>query len=125
MAMIYCFVSSLFIYFFRNQIVSIFIDKDALQLIQLTKQYLVINALFFWAQGLIHTVRFSLQGMGYARISLLAAILEMIARAVTGLFIVPLFGYIAVCFSNALAWVLASTFIVVYYLILIKKMKEV
>lgn len=49
----------------------------------------------------------------------------MIARAVTGLFIVPLFGYIAVCFSNALAWVLASTFIVVYYLILIKKMKEV
>lgn len=77
------------------------------------------------AQGLIHTVRFSLQGMGYARISLLAAILEMIARAVTGLFIVPLFGYIAVCFSNALAWVLASTFIVVYYLILIKKMKEV
>ena len=120
-AMIYCFISSFLVYIFKNQIIYIFIDKNNIQLVKLTRDYLLTNALFFFAQGLIHTVRFSLQGLGYARISLFAAILEMFARAITGLFIVPALGYIAVCFSNAFAWVLASSFIVLYYLRLIKK----
>ena len=120
MAMVYCFVSSILIYFFKNQIIYIFINKSAKELVKLTREYLMINALFFWAQGLIHTVRFSLQGMGYAKISLFAATLEMFARAITGLWVVPAFGFIAVCYSNAIAWVLAATFIVFYYLKVMK-----
>ena len=36
----------------------------------------------------------------------------MIARAMVGFLLVPIFGYIIICFASPLAWLLADAFLI-------------
>lgn len=121
LAMVYCVLSTFVIYFFGRGLIGLFINKNSVELMDLSYHYLVITGIFFFAQGLIHTLRFSIQGMGYAHFSLIAAMLEMVARSFIGVAIVPKYGFIGACFSNPLAWICADLFIVPAYFWIIKK----
>ena len=62
--------------------------------------------------------------MGYSMFAIIAGVMEMIARTLTGIFLVPAFGYIAVCCSSALAWLLADAFLIPAYFFCIKRLKK-
>lgn len=102
----------------------IFLNAASVTLIEMTYKYLFITAAFLWAQSLIFTVRFSLQGLGRAQIALAACLLEMIARSSFGLFFVPKFGFSAACFSSPAAWVMADLLLVPACLLILKRMKH-
>ena len=109
---------------FGRNLITIFVDTAEAELIELTFRCLIITGCFLWGQGIIATVRFSIQGLGFSNIALIAAILEMIARGGIGLFIVPKFGFTGACFSNPIAWVFADFVIIPAYFILIKKLQQ-
>jgi hypothetical protein len=50
--------------------------------------------------------------------------LEMIARALAGLWLVPKFGFLGACFANPLAWLFADCLLVPLYFICMKKLKS-
>ena len=59
----------------------------------------------------MNLLRFTIQGLGYSELAVFAGVFEMVARGAVALFLVPVFGFNAVCFANPAAWVLADAFL--------------
>ena len=87
-------------------------EAQLAQLVGLTSRYIIAFTLFFFPLSLVNIIRFSIQGMGYSTFAILAGVLEMIARAGVGLFLVPVFGFTAACFSSPAAWICADLFLI-------------
>lgn len=70
---------------------------------------------FFIPLALVNILRFMIQGLGFTKQAVIAGVLEMIARGVVGLMLVPKLGYDVVCFANPMAWIMADLFLVSIY----------
>ena len=56
---------------------------------------------------------------------MLAAVAEMVARAMVGFWFVPLWGYFAACIANPVAWFFACFFLIpAYFAVRNRLMKE-
>ena len=100
---------------FAPQFAMFFLNPDEGQLtllVKLTSQYIITLTAFFFPLALVNIVRFSIQGMGYSTFAILAGVLEMFARTVVGLCLVPAFGYAAACFASPAAWICADLFLI-------------
>ena len=73
---------------------------------------MLIFTAFFFPLALVNILRFSIQGMGFGTLAILAGVLEMIARTVVGYFFVPALGYTAACFASPAAWICADLFLI-------------
>ena len=69
----------------------------------------------------VQVVRLAIQGMSFSRLALVAGMLEMIARAGCGLWLVPRFGYPAACLAAAIGWFLADLFLVPAFVVCFRK----
>lgn len=125
LGLLYCVGILTVVYFFGGPITQVFLDsKDPQSLAQiapLSRQFLLVNNLFYIALLFVNTLRFTIQGLGYSNLAVVAGVMEMVARAVFGLCLVPSLGYTAVCFSNPAAWLLADVFLVPAYFWCLKK----
>lgn len=90
----------------------LFFKPSETEIISLMVQYLGINALGYGFLALVNILRFSIQGMGFSQLAMLAGLMEMIARGITGLVLVPAWGFPAACLASPLAWVLADLFLI-------------
>ena len=111
-------------YFCGAQMTALFLDsKDvasSAQILPLARQLLVINAAFYIPLLGVNLFRFTIQGLGYSNLAVVAGVFEMIARgAVAGL--VSVFGFIAVCYASPAAWVLADCFLIPAYFVCLKR----
>lgn len=79
---------------------------------QNSTQFLIIVSAFYCLLTLVNTVRFTIQGMGFSSLAIIAGVMEMIARGIAGMLLVPSFGYIGACYSSPLAWLLADAFLI-------------
>lgn len=101
--------------FLARQGVMMFLDPaeaDLELLLTLSKQYVLIFTAFFFPLALVNILRFSIQGMGFSTLAILAGVLEMIARTVVGYFFVPELGFTAACFASPAAWICADLFLI-------------
>ena len=64
-------------------------EADLARLVSLTSQYITTLTAFFFPLALVNIVRFSIQGMGFSQLAILAGVLEMAARTVMGQVFVP------------------------------------
>ena len=117
-------VACIILLFFGRTFTLLFLNATSTELIEMTYQYIRIVAMFLWAQSLIFSVRFSIQGLGHAYIALVACLLEMAARSIFGLYVVPSFGFVAAALSSPAAWVVADALLVPAMMIIIKKMSK-
>lgn len=102
----------------------LFIDAGETEIMDLAFRHIFINSCFLFPLSLVNSVRFVIQGMGYSRLAVCAGVLEMFARGITGLVLVPTFGFTAACFASPLAWVAADFFLIPAYLHCIKKARR-
>ncbi|MCR5149433.1 MAG: MATE family efflux transporter [Eubacterium sp.] len=82
------------------------------------------NGSMYLFLALVNIVRFLIQGMGYSILAVLAGVFEMFARGISGFVLVDILGYRAVCMANPLAWIAADTFLIIAYLIIIRREKR-
>ncbi|MBQ2667502.1 MAG: MATE family efflux transporter [Clostridia bacterium] len=94
----------------------LFMDPSETELRAYAYRYILINSAFLFPLSLVNSVRFVIQGMGYSRLAVCAGVLEMFARGLTGLFLVPAFGFTAACFAGPLAWLAADCFLIPAYI---------
>ena len=87
------------------------LEPELGRLVGLASQYIVTLAAFFFPLALVNILRFSIQGMGFSAFAILAGVLEMAARTVAGVFLVPALGYAAACLASPAAWVCADLFL--------------
>ncbi len=109
---------------FGSKIALLFLDASETGILENVQMLLTANSAFFFPLALVNIVRFTIQGMGFSRFAILAGVCEMVARGVVGLGLVPVFGYLAVCFASPVAWIFADLFLVPAYLYLRKKLDK-
>lgn len=109
---------------FGRQLALLFVSSSDVEIIQYTYQFLLINCTFYIPLAIVNIFRFLIQGMGFSQFAILAGVFEMVARAVTGFILVPVWGYPAACFGNAMAWIFADIFLIPAYFICIKRLRN-
>ena len=97
---------------FGGQLTMLFLDEKDPVIMQNSTQFLTIVSAFFCLLTLVNTVRFTIQGMGFSSLAIIAGVMEMIARGIAGMLLVPAFGYIGACYSSPLAWLFADAFLI-------------
>ena len=97
---------------FGDQLTMLFLDEKDPVIIQNSTQFLIIVSAFYCLLTLVNTVRFTIQGMGFSSLAIIAGVMEMIARGIAGMLLVPAFGYLGACYSSPLAWLLADAFLI-------------
>lgn len=100
-----------------------FIDSGETQILHDIYRYMILNVVFYFLLALVNIVRFLIQGLGYSMFAILAGVCEMAARSIVGFWLVPVFGYTAVCLANGLAWIAADLFLIPAYYHVMKKLK--
>ncbi len=85
-------------------------------ILSMSQQYLLINTIFYPTLTLVNVFRFSIQGMGFSLFSIFSGLMEMIARMVAGIFLVPALGFAGCTVASPLAWIMADIFLIPAYL---------
>jgi len=106
-----------------NGLLLLFIDAEETAILADAHYVMIANVSFFFMLALVNIVRFMIQGMGFSKFAMLAGVLEMIARAFDGIFLVPIFGLAGAAFASPLAWICADAFLIPAFFITYKKLE--
>ncbi len=90
----------------------LFMDAGQTAIIHDAKIFMMANSSCYILLAAVNIYRFMIQGMGFSVFAILAGVMEMIARTLMGLYLVPRFGFVSACFASPLAWVFADIFLV-------------
>lgn len=102
----------------------LFVESSETEIIGNVKLFLLCNTASYFLLALVNIVRFLIQGMGFPTFAILAGVLEMIARSIAGVVLVPLFDFTGVCMGNPAAWILADAFLIPAYFIVRKRLQK-
>ena len=119
---VYAVVAFAVLYFMGEWVALMFVDPGETEILRNTQWFLIANSLFFIPLLGVNVVRFMIQGLGYPRLAILAGVCEMAARSFVGFCLVPLFGYLAVCIANPVAWIAADLFLIPAYRYVMKSL---
>lgn len=112
MVVVYSLGSLLFLHFFDVAIVGMFIDTDVeVQIVEMACSYMFWNSLFFIPLGALIVWRYTIQGLGYSTLAMMAGVAEMAARTGVAIVLVPVLGFFGAELSNPAAWVAACVFL--------------
>lgn len=100
------------VYFFGDSLTMLFLEEKNPTIMKYSSRFLMIISLFYCLLTLVNTVRFTIQGMGFSAFAILAGVMEMLARGLAGMWLVPKFGYTGACFASPLAWLFADAFLI-------------
>lgn len=122
---IYSVIALVVIYFFSDIVALLFVDAKETEILTQTRWFLLGNASFYFPLALVNIVRFMIQGLGYSRLAIIAGVCEMFARSFVGFCLVPVFGYMAVCFASPVAWIAADAFLLPAYKHVMKHLHKI
>ncbi|MCQ2538503.1 MAG: MATE family efflux transporter [Lachnospiraceae bacterium] len=108
----YCLLALAMAFTVGGPLAGLFLGQDGAYLVPDARMFLIITVAFHPTLVLVNVVRFMIQGMGFPNFAILAGVMEMIARVLVGIWIVPPFGFYGAAFASPLAWVLADAFLV-------------
>ncbi|MDO5293424.1 MAG: MATE family efflux transporter [bacterium] len=124
LAFIYSVIACLVLMIFGSNLTLLFVKKEETQIIKDSAYLLRVLSAFYIPLALVNIVRFSIQGLGFGKLAIVAGVCEMIARGMVGYFFVPIFGYTAACFASPVAWLMADAFLIPAYIWAIRKLKH-
>lgn len=120
----YAAVAFIILFATGDKLALLFMDGSETEIIRQIHQFLVINGSFYCFLTMVNVVRFAIQGMGFSGFAILAGVCEMIMRTIVGFFLVPLFGFLPVCFASGTAWIAADLFLVPAFYYCLRKLKR-
>ena len=116
-ATVYGISSAVILHFADVAVMGLFLDTaKEVEIVAMGRQYLFWNSVFFVPLGALIVWRYSIQGLGYSTLAMLAGVAEMIARTAVAVVLVPLLGYFGAELANPAAWVAACLFLFPAYL---------
>lgn len=99
-------------YLFGDTFALIFVSKSDTAIIHNIHLFLVANSAFYIFLLGVDSFRFIIQGLGFSSFAMVSGLMEMIARGLMGVFIVPKLGFTFACLASPLAWIFACIFLV-------------
>ena len=108
---------------FADKFALLFISPDETEIMKDTVLFLHINTSFFILLGSLSILRYSIQGVGYTRLSMFSGVSEMVARVLVSLILVPAMKFQGVCLSDPTAWLFANLFLVPAFIYVYRQLK--
>lgn len=106
--LIYGVASAFVLHFTDVQIMGLFLDTaKEVDIVAMGREYLFWNSVFFVPLGALIVWRYSIQGLGFSSLAMLAGVAEMVARTAVAIVLVPVLGYFGAELSNPAAWIAA------------------
>ena len=94
----------------------IFVDAADTLVVEYTVKFIKYISIFNMELALLFTARYSVQGMGYGKYSILSGLAEMAARAAVAIALIPHFGFDAVCWNEGLTFLAGIIVILPIYI---------
>ncbi len=83
---VYSVLAFVTLFFFSPKIALLFLDAKEMAILDNVRLMLLITSAFYMTLALVNILRFTIQGLGYSRLAVLAGVCEMAARALVGAF---------------------------------------
>lgn len=125
LGLIYAIIACVVLVLFGSGISMLFLDAGETEILKNAGLFLAVNSAFYFPLALVNIVRFTIQGLGFSRLAILAGVAEMFARSIVALGFVPVFGYVAACFASPMAWIFADLFLIPAYCYVIRKLERI
>ena len=111
---------------FASPMSKLFIDSNISSPVVIEESILYVTtmSLFFIPLGFIFIFRTGCQGLGSGKIPMLSAIIELVARTCTAFSLPYFFGFLGICYSNAVSWISAGFILPIVYLAFMKKLER-
>lgn len=116
LGIVYALAAFAALFFCGDIFIGMFVKEGSAEIMAQARQMLIIISAFYIPLAFVNIIRFMIQGMGFSAFAVLAGVCEMAARALSGLFLVPAFGFTGACFASPLAWIFADAFLVPAYI---------
>ena len=116
--LIMCFI----ILLFRNMVVPVFVDQPTDIIIHYGSGYLVAVAPFYVILGLLTVYRSAIQSMGNGQTPFIACMIELVMRILGTMGLAKALGYTGICLASPLAWIGATSLLIVVYYRMIGKL---
>lgn len=120
---VYSVVALVVLFFTTDYIALLFVDAAEVEIIRLTRRFIIASALFYIPLTGVNVYRFCIQGMGYSVFAILAGVFEMLARTLVAIFLIPVIGFNGACLANPAAWIAADIFLIPAFMHCSNKLK--
>ncbi|MGN0507053.1 MAG: MATE family efflux transporter [Lachnospiraceae bacterium] len=108
-------------FLFGGRMSLLFIDAKETAALEAAQQYTMVCTAGFSLLTFILTFRFTIQGMGFSPLAMIAGVLEMVARCFVGIVLPAHIGYLSICLSSPAAWLTADLFLIPAFFYCLKK----
>lgn len=125
MMMIYAVFAFAILMLASQQLTLLFVEPTETEVISKAVLYMHVSCSFFPVLGTLCILRYTIQGAGFTNLAMLSGVSEMLARTLVSIYAVPVFGFTAVCFGDATAWVAADLFLIPAFIYVYGKIKKI
>ncbi len=109
-------VGTVFYFTFARLIVGMFVEEPSRELMEYATRYLFTSVWFLLPLSFIYLFRSSLIGLGNGLVPMMGGIVELLCRSMCIHFLMKRLGYMCVCLTNPITWLVTSTFLVCLYI---------
>lgn len=111
-ATVYAIASLVILHFCDVAVMGLFLDTTTeVEIVDMGREYLFWNSVFFVPLGALIVWRYSIQGLGFSTLAMMAGVAEMVARTAVAILLVPVLGYFGAELANPAAWIAACLFL--------------
>lgn len=97
--------------FFGRTLALLFVSSGETEILDAAGELLAWAGICFTVLAVLNISRPTLQSMGFTSRAMTAGFLEMTARSLICLFLVPRYGFSAICVADEAAWIAAAVFV--------------
>lgn len=95
--------------------VSLFVSLTETHVFELAQVYFNINGSLYWVLSILFILRYTLQGLGQAKIPTIAGIMELVMRSFAAIILTHTFGFVGAAFASPLAWIGSTAVLLTSY----------
>ncbi|MFT8359737.1 MATE family efflux transporter [Liquorilactobacillus satsumensis] len=89
---------------FSDLLTYLFVPRPSAGLLQLNRLYFRVVTPWYLLLSVLFILRFTLQGLNYNLLPMIAGVVELIMRMIAALLFVNYWGYLGICLAEPLAW---------------------
>ena len=114
--------SCLIVYLFGRAIIQFTTGTQSPEVLDNAVMSLRIHFPFFPVLGVLLATRVSMQSMGQKTAPVISSIIELLMKIFSALWLIPSFGFVGVCVTEPVTWVMMTVFLMTVYLVKTRKM---
>ncbi len=118
---VYGIVIGIVLIFGGRNLSMMFLDSSETAVLNACGEYMKCVGYFYWALGILFACRMSVQGIGFSGLAIFSGVLEMFARIIVSRKFVPIYKFTAICYTDQIAWIVASLYCTIVCVICVKK----